>query len=93
MANDTIPADYPNSVLSPNESITSDRSPANFQSTHPSTTAFDAEPSANTSIGILRKQYGPAFARGFGDNDTLADLLAKSGAGDLQAYIAKAQKS
>ena len=30
----------------------------------------------NTRVGTLRRIYGPSFAKGFGDDDQLADVLA-----------------
>ena len=64
-------------------------SPPNIQTTSPSTAIGDTAPTPTTSINILRKLYGPRFAPGFDDNDTLSQLLAKSGTGTLEDYLAQ----
>ncbi len=55
----------------------------------PSTSAAPAENTPSTSIGVLRKEFGPQFAAGYGDNDTLGELLGKAGAADLDEYLKK----
>ncbi len=58
----------------------------------------------NTHVGTLRKHFGPGFATGFKDTDTLASVLAKMDepslsklvkdheAGHLAGHIAKHEK-
>lgn len=40
-----------------------------------------------TTVGELRKQYGAHFAAGYGDQDTLGELLGRAGAATLEEYI------
>ncbi|HVG26070.1 MAG TPA: hypothetical protein VM865_00585 [Acidobacteriaceae bacterium] len=54
-------------------------------STLPST----PNPSPETKIGDLRKQYGPHFAAGYGDGDTLGEVLGRAGVPTLEAYLAQ----
>lgn len=44
---------------------------------------------ARTSTTILefRRLYGPHFAPGYGDNETLGHLLAKAGLNTLDEYL------
>lgn len=88
MPNDyaTPAPDVMDARLSPVSNIAS---PATIQTTSPSTSVVDLKPAPTTSINYLRKLHGPRFAPGFDDNDRLSDLLAKSGASDLPAYLAK----
>lgn len=57
-------------------------------STQPST---PQQPSPSTTIGELRKQYGPHFAKGYGDNDTLGQVLGRAGVSTIDEYIAQSQ--
>jgi hypothetical protein len=41
----------------------------------------------STTILDLRRLYGPHFAPGYGDNDTLGHLLANSGLNTLDEYL------
>jgi hypothetical protein len=41
----------------------------------------------STSILDLRRLYGPHFAPGYGDNDTLGHLLANAGLNTLDQYL------
>lgn len=50
-----------------------------------------AQPSPSTTIGELRKQYGPHFAKGYGDNDTLGEVLGRAGVATIEEYIAQSQ--
>jgi hypothetical protein len=43
--------------------------------------------SPDTTVGELRKQHGPHFAKGYGDNDKLGQVLARAGAGSLEEYL------
>ena len=47
----------------------------------------DAQPSASTTVGELRKQYGSHFAAGYGDQDTLGELLGRAGVATLDEYL------
>lgn len=49
------------------------------------------QPSPSTTIGELRKQYGAHFAKGYGDNDTLGEVLGRAGVSTLEEYIAQSQ--
>jgi hypothetical protein len=40
-------------------------------------------------IGELRKQYGPHFAKGYGDNDTLGEVLGRAGVSTIEDYLAQ----
>lgn len=44
-------------------------------------------PAPNTTIGELRKQYGPHFARPHQDTDTLGMVLAHAGVATLDDYL------
>jgi hypothetical protein len=60
-------------------------------STQPSTTSQPAsqQPSPSTTIGELRKQYGSHFAKGYGDNDTLGEVLGRAGVATIDEYLAQ----
>jgi len=45
----------------------------------------------STTIGELRRQYGEHFAPGYGDQDTLGQLLGRAGYNSLDRYL-KAQQ-
>jgi hypothetical protein len=47
------------------------------------------QPNPSTTIGELRKQYGPHFAKGYGDNDTLGEVLGRAGVGTVEEYLAQ----
>jgi hypothetical protein len=57
-------------------------------STQPTT---PQQPTPSTTIGELRQQYGPHFAKGYGDNDTLGEVLGRAGVSTLDEYIAQSQ--
>ena len=40
-----------------------------------------------TTVGELRKQYGPTFAAGYGDTDTIAQVLGRAGVSTLEEYL------
>ncbi len=42
---------------------------------------------STTTIADLRKQFGPHFAPGYGDNSTLAELLGRAGVPNLADYL------
>ena len=42
---------------------------------------------AAATIGELRQQYGPHFAPGYGDEETLGHLLGRSGLNTLGEYL------
>ena len=44
---------------------------------------------ATTTIGELRKQFGPHFAKPHQDSDTLALVLAHAGVATLDEYLAR----
>lgn len=44
-------------------------------------------PDPKTTIGELRKQYGPHFARPHQDTDTLGMVLAHAGAASLEEFL------
>ena len=46
-----------------------------------------AQPLPSTTIGELRKQYGPHFAKSYGDQDTLGEVLGRAGVSTLDEYI------
>ena len=54
--------------------------------THPS-----PQPSPTTTVGELRKQYGPHFAAGYGDQDTLGVLLGRAGVSTIEEYLAQSK--
>lgn len=49
----------------------------------------NAEPSPDITIGELRKQYGEHFAKGYGDQDTLGEVLGRAGVATVQEYLAQ----
>ena len=54
-------------------------------SANESNAAYQARTS--TTILELRRLYGPHFAAGYGDDDTLGHLLANSGLNTLDEYL------
>jgi hypothetical protein len=62
-------------------------------STQPSTSSQGAgqQPGPSTTIGELRKQYGPHFAKGYGDNDPLGEVLGRAGVATIEEYLAQNQ--
>lgn len=80
---------YPNSSTSPTAPISVERSAATIQTTSPSTSVVDRSPGPNTSVNVLRKLYGPDFAKEHGDNDTLTQVLGDAGAASLDDYLAQ----
>ena len=57
------------------------------QSTNP-----NPQPSPSTTVGELRKQYGPHFAKGYGDQDTLGEVLGRAGVNTVEEYLAQSKK-
>lgn len=51
----------------------------------------DAQPSPETTIGELRKQYGPHFAKSYGDQDTWGEVAGRAGVSTIQEYIAQSK--
>lgn len=49
------------------------------------------QPSPQTTIGELRQQYGEHFAKGYGNQDTLGEVLGRAGVATLEEYIAQSQ--
>ena len=70
----------PDALLRENEAEVPTGNPANEANA-----AFHARTS--TTILELRRLYGPHFAPGYGDNDTLGHLLANSGLNTLDEYL------
>jgi hypothetical protein len=54
-------------------------------STQPANAA--SQPSPTTTVGELRKQYGLHFAKGYGDQDTLGEVLGRAGVSTLDEYL------
>ena len=52
-----------------------------------STTLPNDQPSPQTTVAELRKQYGAHFAAGYGDQDTLGELLGRAGVATLDDYL------
>ncbi len=52
-----------------------------------SATLQNDQPSPHTTVGELRKQHGPHFAPGYGDQDTLGELLGRAGVSTLDDYL------
>ena len=51
------------------------------------------ETNPNTTVGELRKQYGPHFAKPHQDTDTLGMVLARAGVGSLDDYLKQQHNS
>lgn len=47
------------------------------------------QPSPDTTVGELRKQYGAHFAEGYGDQDILGQVLARAGVSTIDEYLAQ----
>ena len=45
------------------------------------------EPSPSTTVGELRKQYGPHFAEGYGDTDKIGQVLGRAGVTTIEEYL------
>ena len=54
-----------------------------------STSPAVPNPNPNTTIGELRQQFGPHFAKPHQNTDTLGMLLAHAGVNSLEEYLAK----
>jgi hypothetical protein len=50
-------------------------------------TNADYQARTSTTILELRRLYGPHFAPGYGDNETLGHLLARAGLNTLDEYL------
>jgi hypothetical protein len=50
------------------------------------------EPRLDTSIGELRKTYGPDFAPEFRSNDTLKSVLGSTGTTSLAQYLEHSER-
>jgi hypothetical protein len=70
----------PDAILRESEAEPPARDPA-------SETALDYQARTSTSILELRRLYGPHFAPGYGDNETLGHLLARAGLNTLDEYL------
>ena len=57
-----------------------------------SATLQNDQPSPQTTVGELRKQYGPHFAAGYGDQDTLGELLGRAGVSTLDDYLKQSKR-
>lgn len=53
----------------------------------------DRNVTPQTTIGGLRKMYGPHFAAGYEDQDSLGRLLAMAGANSLEEYMQRKRRS
>jgi hypothetical protein len=49
--------------------------------------------SPTTTVGELRKQHGPHFAAGYGDQDPIGEVFGRAGVTTLEEYLAQNQKS
>ncbi len=56
-----------------------------------SSTTPNTQPSPHTTVGELRKQYGPHFAAGYGDQDTLGELLGRAGVPTIEDFLAQSK--
>jgi hypothetical protein len=45
------------------------------------------QPSPATTVGELRRQYGPHFARSYGDQDTWGEIAGRAGVSTLEEYL------
>jgi hypothetical protein len=70
----------PDAILREDEAEVPARDPA-------SETNADYQARTSTTILELRRLYGPHFAPGYGDNETLGHLLARSGLNTLDQYL------
>lgn len=71
------------------------------QGTHPTgsspseTSASDSGSESNAdfqkrtsiTVGSLRRQYGPTFAQGYGDEDKIGEVLGRAGVNSVEEYI------
>jgi hypothetical protein len=51
------------------------------------TSESNTEFQQSVTIGELRRQYGQQFAPGYGDQDTLGELLGRAGYNSLDQYL------
>jgi hypothetical protein len=70
----------PDALLREDESDPQRRNPA-------TETNADYQARTSTTILELRRLYGPHFAPGYGDNETLGHLLARAGLNTLDEYL------
>jgi hypothetical protein len=70
----------PDALLREDEADPQRRNPANE-------TNADYQAHTSTTILQLRRLYGPHFAPGYGDKETLGHLLARSGLNTLDEYL------
>ena len=49
--------------------------------------------SPTTTVGELRKQYGPHFAEGYGDQDPIGPVLGRAGVTTVDEYLAQTKKA
>jgi hypothetical protein len=75
----------PDAILRENEAEVPAGNPAS------ETSADFQVPTSSTTILDLRRLYGPHFAAGYGDNETLGHLLARSGLNTLDQYLERHQ--
>ena len=45
------------------------------------------------TVGELRKQYGPSFAAGYGDQDPIGPILGRAGVRTVDDYLAQQKKA
>ncbi len=55
--------------------------------------SLEQQPSPETTVGELRKQYGPHLAAGYGDGDKLGQLLGRAGVATLDEYLAQSKQA
>jgi hypothetical protein len=70
----------PDAILRESEGEVAPRNPA-------AETNADYQARTSTTILELRRLYGPHFAPGYGDDETLGQLLARSGLNTLDQYL------
>ena len=57
------------------------------QSRNISESNADFQQRMSVTIGELRRQYGEHFAPGYGDQDTVGEMLGRSGYNSLDQYL------
>ena len=49
------------------------------------------QPTPATTIGELRQQHGPHFAKGYGDQDTWGEVSGRAGVTTVEEYLKQGQ--
>ena len=49
----------------------------------------NTQPSPDTTVGELRKQYGAHFAAGYGDEVPIGQVLGRAGVSTVEEYLAQ----